>query len=59
MNQCPSYYDRTNRLVSESFGVDLQSVGIQTENQLKVEYPQFSPAEVVMEIREDFDLEFK
>lgn len=61
MNERPSHYERSKALIESSFGVDLPSIGIHTENQFKVEYPEleFSPAEVVMDIHTEYDLEFE
>ena len=61
MPQRPTHYERSKSLFESNFGIELPSIGIHTENQFRVEYPEqeYSPAEAVMEIREDYDLVFK
>ena len=60
MTQRPSHYERSKKLFEESFGVDLQTVGIHSERQFDIVVPEteFSPAEVVMHFHEEFDLDF-
>jgi len=56
----PSHYERSKKLFEDSFGVDLQTVGIHSERQFGIIVPEeeFSPAEVVMHFHEEFDLDF-
>lgn len=57
----PTHYERSKNLFEASFGVDLPAVGIHSENQFKTHYPEgeYSPAEIVMELQQDFDLEYQ